>query len=71
MDSFRKDLEKNLREYPAAGGMEKNNDSLNRIMSKDPKDREAAIKVVRDYFASQAAFFQNGTKNNAQLLQFC
>jgi hypothetical protein len=39
-------------------------------MSKDPKDREGAIKVVRDYFASQAAFFQNGTKNNAQLLQF-
>lgn len=70
VDSFRKDLEKNLREYLAAGGMEKNNDSLNRIMSKDPKDREAAIKVVRDYFASQAAFFQNGTKNNAQLLQF-
>jgi hypothetical protein len=70
VDAFRKDLEKNLRDYLAAGGMEKNNDSFNRIMSKDSKQREAAVKVVTDYFSTQATQFQNGGKNNAQLLQF-
>ncbi len=70
VDSFRVDLEKNLKDYVVAGGMERNNDSVNRIMSKDPAQRAAAVKVVNDFFATQAQAFQSGAKGNAQLLQF-
>lgn len=70
VDAFRADLEKNLKDYLVGGGMERNNDSVNRIMSKDPATRAAATKVVSDYFAAQANAYQTGTKGNAQLLQF-
>lgn len=70
VDSFRKDMSKNLKEYLVYGGVEKTAENYNRVMSKDNQIREAAMRDINEGFAAQAESLQTRSGSNAQLVQF-
>lgn len=70
VDSFRKDLDKHLKESLIAGGMGRGQENYNRVMSKDEVVRSTALQEINNYFMVQAESYQNYSSSNTEFVQF-